>query len=610
MPGIVGLIGKLPRERAEAELGQMLQSILHEPSYVSGTWIVEHLGIYVGWTARTGSFDSQMPLHNEEADIDLVFSGEEFPDEDFILGLKERGHRFSKEGVSYLVHAAEEDRNFPRNLNGRFHGVLVSRTEATAKLFNDRYGMHRIYIHEGRDAVYFAAEAKAILAVRPELRQVDLQSLGEFISCGCVLENRSLFRDIDLLPAASSWVFESGKLKAKTRYFAPSEWESQTKLGDDAYYEELRRVFSRRLPRYFGGPHPIGVSVTGGLDTRMILAWTNSPNEPLPTYTFGGPYRDCRDVTIGRRVATACHLPHEIIRLDDVFLSQFPSYAERAVFLTDASVGVNRAADLYVNEIAARIAPVRMTGNYGSEILRHLRAFKPSAPTPRLFQPELVSSIDQAKHAYNSISQGHAVSFTAFRQAPWYQYGLLALEQTQLSVRSPFLDNELVRTAFRARNSDIVKSDLFEDNDACSRLIKDGNPALSLIPTDRGLGGKGGLAQSLFRAYLEFTFKAEYAYDYGMPQWLARIDHSLSWLHLERAFLGRHKFCHFRVWYRDALSSYVKEILLDSQSLSRPFIERRTLEVLVQNHLKGIQNHTSEITKLLTLELAHRLFLS
>jgi len=40
--------------------------------------------------------------------------------------------------------------------------------------------------------------------------------------------------------------------------------------------------------------------------------------------------------------------------------------------------------------------------------------------------------------------------------------------------------------------------------------------------------------------YEEFTVKSEYAYDYGMPQWLARIDHILAPLHLEELFLGRH----------------------------------------------------------------------
>jgi asparagine synthase (glutamine-hydrolysing) len=94
-----------------------------------------------------------------------------------------------------------------------------------------------------------------------------------------------------------------------------------------------------------------------------------------------------------------------------------------------------------------------------------------------------------------------------------------------------------------------------------------------------------------------------------MPQWVAEIDHALSPLHLERLFLGRHKFYHFRVWYRDTLANYVREMLLDSRTLSRPYLERKGVEEIVSGHLKGNRNHTSAIHKLLTLELIHRQFL-
>src|SRR5207247_6771966 len=90
------------------------------------------------------------------------------------------------------------------------------------------------------------------------------------------------------------------------------------------------------------------------------------------------------------------------------------------------------------------------------------------------------------------------------------------------------------------------------DNDVCLRLIADGNAALGRIRTDRGVGGSAGrLSAAASRALLEFQFKAEYAYDYGMPQWVAWVDGRLSRLRLERAFLGRHKFLHFRLWYRE-----------------------------------------------------------
>ena len=110
------------------------------------------------------------------------------------------------------------------------------------------------------------------------------------------------------------------------------------------------------------------------------------------------------------------------------------------------------------------------------------------------------------------------------------------------------------------------------------------------------------------RNLLEFTFKAEYAYDYGMPQWLARIDHLFARLHLERLFLGRHKLFHFRIWYRDTLSQYVRQMLLDPETLSRPYLQRKGVEKVVEGHIKGNRNYTTEIHKLLTLELLHRLF--
>ena len=94
-----------------------------------------------------------------------------------------------------------------------------------------------------------------------------------------------------------------------------------------------------------------------------------------------------------------------------------------------------------------------------------------------------------------------------------------------------------------------------------------------------------------------------------MPQWLARLDHALAPLHLERLFLGRHKFYHFRVWYRDALAGYVREMLLDPRTLSRPYLDRRAVEAIVRGHLKGGRNYTTEIHKLLSLELFHRLFI-
>src|SRR5216683_1258298 len=207
MPGIVGLITKMPREWAEPQLQRIVKSICHESFYNTGTWIDESLCVYVGWTVLKNSFADGMPLQNERGDVTLIFGGEEFPEPGTASRLKERGHSVEPKGPSYLVHMYEEDPAFPAGLNGRFHGLLTDRNRGTTTLFNDRYGMHRIYYHESKDAFYFAAEAKAILTVCPELRSANSRSIGEFVACGCVLENRTLFEGIHVLPPAADWVF-------------------------------------------------------------------------------------------------------------------------------------------------------------------------------------------------------------------------------------------------------------------------------------------------------------------------------------------------------------------------------------------------------------------
>jgi asparagine synthase (glutamine-hydrolysing) len=138
--------------------------------------------VYAGWTVQKNSFADGMPLSNETGNISLIFSGEEYPEPGIASRLKERGHALGPQESSYLAHLYEEDQTFPLGLNGLFHGLITDNLQDTTTLFNDRYGMHRIYYHESKDAFYFAAEAKAILAVCPELRTPDPQGLGEFVA--------------------------------------------------------------------------------------------------------------------------------------------------------------------------------------------------------------------------------------------------------------------------------------------------------------------------------------------------------------------------------------------------------------------------------------------
>lgn len=581
----------------------MVDAVRHEDFYQHGSWADESLGIYAGWTALPGSFSDAMPVTSERGETVLFFSGEEYSDPETVAQLRSQGHSFGSSEADYLVHLYEGNPGFIRKLDGMFHGLIVDKARRTAALFNDRFGMHRVYYYEAKDAFYFATEAKAIVSVRPELREANLKSLGEIIACGCVLEDRTIFKGIQALPGGSVWSFKNGVLSRKDTYFDPNEWEEQTSLTEEAYFQELRSILSTVLPRHFAGRQRLGIAMTGGLDTRVILACHPSAPGSLPGYTFGGMFRESQDVRIGGRIASICRQRHTVIEVGKEFLEGFGGYLGRSIYLSEGTVDAYRAADLYLSKEVRKIAPAKIVGTYGSEILRQAVMFKITDLPSGILTDDFYGQVSAAKGTYAALRNQNPVTFAAFRQSPWYHHGILALEKSQLTVHSPFLSNEFVRVAYRAPK----KSDASED--VRLRLIRDGSPELARIRSDRGVGGNGGgLISSLARASQEFTFKAEYLYDYGMPQFAIPFDRCISGLHPERLFLGRHKLLHFRLWYRDQLAAYVREILLDPRTLARPYLERKGVEAIINGHLKGNRNYTTAIHRLLSLELIHRQF--
>lgn len=605
MPGITGIISKMPREKNEKALKLMVECMAHESFYNTGTYINEQIGLYTGWICHKGSFSDCMPIFNEKKDLVLIFFGENFADKDLFLQLKRKHHIFDSSNASYLIHLYEElGDDFLEELNGWFSGILLDIQKGKVILFNDRYGMQRIYYYEGMDAFYFSSEAKSLLKVCPQLKEINMKSLGEFFCCNCVLEYRTLFNNVFLLPGAAAWTFTNGRLVKKYNYFMPDVWENQPMLEKEFFYNKLKNTFLKILPRYFQSEQQIGISLTGGLDTRMIMACINTPPGKYPCYTFGSIYRDCNDVKIARKVSDACQQTHQVISLDRKFLSDFPKYAEKTIYISDGYLDVSGSPEVYVNSLAREIAPIRMTGNHGSELFRNVRWLKAIYPCEKLFHPDFKKLLKNAISTYDNISSGHPLSFTLFKEAPWHEYNRLAVEQSQLTLRTPYMDKDLAALMYRS------PPEVRNTKETSLRIIADGRPALREIITDRGVGGKLKPPLSIFpRWYHESFFKAEYIYNYGMPQWLACLDYILKAMHIERLFLGRHKFYHFRVWYRDTLADYVREILLDERTLNRQYLNKPFIEEMVNSHTKGYRNYTTEITKMLTIELIQRLLI-
>lgn len=603
MPGIFGIISKSPSDHLKTNVNAMAAAMEYENFFSSGFYINDEISFYGGWVCHKDSFSDCQPIFNEAKNIVMLYFGENFTDIDLFNDLKSKNHKFDRDNANYIIHIYEEqDLKFLNQLNGWFCGVIMDLRTNTIYLFNDRYGMQRIYYYEQKDTLYFSSEAKAILSVCPELRTLNMRGLGEMMCYGATLNNISLYQGIHIMPPGSLWTFKNNETH-KAQYFDPITWENQTSLNADSFYERLSETLKRIVPRYFRSNQQIAISLTGGLDTRIILSSIYIPPGKYPCYTFGGMYRDCYDVKFARKVAIAIGQNHHTIKVDELFLNDFDRYAAKTIYISDGNIAVDGAPELYVNSIARDIAPIRMTGNFGGEILRNLQWRTNNRLNRDLFTGDFHNMYHDTTTAISEARQKirHPLSFQLFATTPWLETCLTSIARSQLAMRSPFLDNDLIALMYRAA------PEILNGDDVSLRLIKDGNTKLDKITTDKGLGGALSFPlSSLMQIYYTSSAKAEYLYNYGMPDWLACIDYVLKFMHFEKIFLGWHKFYHFRIWYRDQLADYLKAMLLDERTLKRTYLNRKAVENIVARHTKGTHNYTTEITQLLTLELIQR----
>lgn len=602
MPGITGIISKNVLGNENNTLDIMLNSMLYEPFYNYTEHIQHELGIYVAGVSIKESFSDCMPMYNEKKDIVMFLSGECFTDKDVIYALKSRGHDFNADNASYLIHLYEEQgESFLINLNGWFSGIIVDTRYPKTIIFNDRYGIQRIYYHENENAFFFSSEAKALLTALPQLRRINEQSIGEYFALDCTIKDKTFFSNIFLLPACSEWTFRNGNIEKK-RYFDPSNLEQKPTLKKHDLFEKLNNTFNKILPRYFSG-NSIGLALTGGLDTRMILASLNPDPGTMPCFTYGSMYRDSIDVSIARKIANECEQAFQVIRIDKKYLSDYAAQTERAVFITDGLADVCMADEVCLSNIARQIAPIKMTGKFGSQVMRRVSLLKFRDPDKQMISHEFKKYVSLAKETYSELSKRHSLSFFLFNEIPWYFSRFTTAEYSQLMVRSPYLDNDFISVLYEAPKG------LLSDPEFQLYFIANNSPRLRKYITDRGLGGDSAAVylklKYRFLTKIDTLMNAEIL-PYNLHNWTARVDYLLKPFGLSKRLIGFDKFRHYRLWFREELSEYMRQILLDKKTFDRPYWNAGYIRKIVNDHIKGRNNNLHEIKKIMTVELIHR----
>ena len=599
MPGLAGIIRFAPYESTEQDLDSMLGAMRYNNRYLHGKFVDRECGIRIGWTCHPGSFAEGMPLVSRSGDTVMIFSGENFGEPGRVAQLSHAISDKNSAKAAYLLELYTElGEKFFGELNGWFAGVIIDRRSRRVTLFNDRYGMGRIYYHAGPDEFLFASEAKAILAVRPALRRIEPERLAEFLRYNCVLGNRTLFNGISLLPKASAWSFEQNTSPRKRQYFDFSEWESQPHLEDESFYNQWANTVARVFPHYAQEGDKVALSSTAGLDTRLIMAGLRDQIKQHPSYTFNGAWGELLDVRTGRKTASVYNQAHQSISINEQFLSGFPDYARRAVHISDGTHDAFGAHDVFLNEIAREIAPIRLTGKFGSEIVRVRRLVPSRTYQPGLLQDDLRTLVEQLPTFANTNPQGHALTRVVTEEIPWHEHARVAVEQSQLVLRTPYMDNELVKLMYQAPLGSRTAGDLQE------RYVRERAPEFARDITNMGrFSSSNPLVTKFFYYLFRAYFKVEYVYLHVTPHWLTWFDRKLEYLHLERLLSGRQKWEAYRIWIKTAFAPFLRETLCDPQADYTHFFDYQTVRTMVERHIAGTHNYLEEINKALTVQL-------
>ena len=586
MPGIAGIFAAAPSPRYEHQVRRMVATLRHSAASAGDVILAADLGVYAGWVAHEGSYAARQCASHASKNVRLALAGE-------CVGTDR----------SIVEQYAGAGDGFVSALNGLFAGLLIDRERRHALLFNDRFGSERLYTCEHEDALYFASEAKALLAVLPSLRAFDDRGVAQYLAFGSTLHGQTLFRGVQLVPGASRWRFAAGAPLQRESYFTPSQWEVLPTLSEDEFAGRLSDLFGGVVRDHLIGAQAVGLSLTGGLDTRMIAACLPRDTRPALAYTYAAEGGDrLLDLTIARRVAASCGIPHQALRIGADFVDRFAQHLDRTVWISDGTAGVLGAHELPLTEQASALAPVRLTGNFGSEVLRSMTTFKRSGPSDDLLDPALAAQVG-AVVAEERARTNHPVTHAAFEEVPWHLFGPLAVARSQLTVRTPFLDNRVVELAYRAPPASRSSAA------ASLRLIHDHDPGLAAVPTDRGVSWNPvGLMSRGRQLAAQVTFKLDYWHKDGLPDALSLLDAPLDLLS-RLGGLGAHKFLAYRNWFRGALAQHAAQVISHERVRGMPFWSTSALRTLVQDHAGGRRNRLRDIHAVLTLEAVQRLLI-
>lgn len=324
-----GILGAITTDSQALDVDERLFSsaldtIAHRGPDDSGVWWSERRDVVLGHR-RLSIIDlsaaGHQPMANEDGTIWIVYNGEAYNFAELRDELASHGHVFrSATDTETIIHGYEQwGLGVIDRLRGMFAFALYDTRNRRLILARDRVGIKPLYFASTSRGLVFGSEIKALLRLPGVARELDAESLREYLAFGKVRGPRTMFADIEKLGAGFHMIVDADGARTTTRYWTPYDRtiEFPENSGEAYYTGELMRLLEQSVKLRMVSDVPVGVFLSGGVDSTANLAlMSRMAGRGVHTFTcgFAGQEKyDERDVA--RRAAAHYGAHHDEIEI-------------------------------------------------------------------------------------------------------------------------------------------------------------------------------------------------------------------------------------------------------------------------------------------------------
>ena len=258
------------------------------------------------------------PMSDVAGRLTIVFNGEIYNFADLRLELEAKGAMFRSHSDTEVILAAyrEWGAECVSRLNGMFAFALYDAEQQVVLLARDRAGEKPLFYHYADGTLRFASELKGLLADPALPRRIEPESLDCYLALGYVPGGRCILQGFNKLPAAHALRFDMKSGLAKVwRYWQLPDLRTSAVPDEAALLDELESLLQDSVRRQLVADVPVGVLLSGGVDSSLVTAMARRSSSKLKTFTIRFPGHGSLDETEHARLI-ARHFATEHVELE------------------------------------------------------------------------------------------------------------------------------------------------------------------------------------------------------------------------------------------------------------------------------------------------------